>query len=101
VEKHHSTVISKYTGRKRTKAQIDRKYGDGRADYAICNSRGNCIDANYTTDAAARFANGAHGTHFHNNAKLKGRQVLRLKATRKIPANREIFTMYGNEYWGK
>lgn len=46
-------VISKYTGRKHTKNQLDKKYGDGRANYAVCNSWGNCIDASHTTDAAA------------------------------------------------
>lgn len=100
--------IKIYTGQKKTKAQIDGKYGDACADYTICNSQGNCIDANYTTDAAARFVNdaarfvnNAHGTPFQNNAKLKGKQVFRLKATKQIPAHHEIFTSYGKEYWGK
>jgi hypothetical protein len=65
------------------------------ADYTVCNKQGKCIDANRTTDAAARFVNDSHGTSFQNNAKLKGNQMFRLKATKKIPPHREIFTSYG------
>jgi hypothetical protein len=50
-------------------------------------------------DAAARFANDNRGTPFQSNAKMKAQNIFRLKATKKIPPNREIFTSYGNEYW--
>jgi hypothetical protein len=94
-------IISKYTGRKLTKKQLDKKYSEGRADYAVCNNRGRCVDSTYTTDAAARFVNDSRGTSFQNNSKIKGQQMFRLKATKKIPANHEIFTSYGDSYWGK
>ena len=55
-------IISKYTGRHCTRKQIDKKYGNSRADYAICNKQGKCIDANHTTDVAARFANDSRHT---------------------------------------
>ena len=58
--------------RKRTKQQIDRKYGTGVAKYALCNARGCCVDANHTTDAAARFANDARNTPFENNSIIRG-----------------------------
>jgi hypothetical protein len=93
------TLISKYTGRKTNKKELDKKYGDRCADYAICNKRGRCVDSTYTTDAAARFVNDSKGTSFQNNSKIKGNQIFRLKATRTIPANNEIFTSYGREYW--
>ncbi|CAB3985446.1 SET domain-containing [Paramuricea clavata] len=92
-------LISKYTGRKLSKKELDKKYGDDVAKYAVCNKRGRCVDATYTTDAAARFVNDSRGTSFQNNAKIKGNQMFKLKATKKIPANREIFTSYGDEYW--
>jgi hypothetical protein len=92
-------IISKFSGRKRTKAQIDQKYGDGVAKYALCNSKGLCIDANHTTDGAPRFANDSRKTPFQTNAKIKGNTVFRLKATKRIPPNREIFTSYGRNYW--
>jgi hypothetical protein len=75
--------------------KLIKKYGNMRADYTVCNKQGKCIDANRTTDAAARFVNDSHGTSFQNNAKLKGNQMFRLKATKKIPPHREIFTSYG------
>jgi hypothetical protein len=94
-----NTLISKYTGRKLSKKELDQKYGKGRADYAICNQRGRCVDSTYTTDAAARFVNDSKGTSFGNNSKINGKQIFKLKATRAIPANNEIFTSYGREYW--
>lgn len=69
------------------------------AKYALCNQPGICVDANHTTDAAARFANDSRGSPFQNNAKIKGENVFRLKAIKKIPPHREIFTSYGHEYW--
>jgi hypothetical protein len=76
------TLISKYTGRKISKKELDKKYGDGRADYAVCNKRGRCVDATYTMDAAARCVNDSRGTSFQNNSKMKGNQIFKLKATK-------------------
>jgi hypothetical protein len=92
-------IIANFTGRKRTQRQLDRKYGSGVAKYAVCNSKGLCIDANHTTDGAARFVNDPRKTPFQTNAKIRGDTAFRLKATKRIPANREIFTSYGREYW--
>ncbi|CAB3978030.1 SET domain-containing [Paramuricea clavata] len=91
--------ISKFTGRITTKEELDQLYGDVTAKYAVCNRRGKCINSNYTTDGAARFANDARKTPFKNNAQIRGRQILRLKASKKIPPHQEIFTSYGREYW--
>jgi hypothetical protein len=92
-------VISKYTGRRRTRQQIDRKYGNEVAKYALCNKKGMCIDANHTTDAAARFANDARNTPFHNNSVMRGNKMFRLKASQQIRPHSEIFFNYGNDYW--
>ncbi|CAB3978339.1 SET domain-containing [Paramuricea clavata] len=92
-------VISKYTGRRRTREQIDRKYGDKVAKYTICNKKGLCIDANHTTDAAARFANDSRNTRFPYNGRMGGNQMFRLKSSQHIPAHLEIFVDYGREYW--
>ncbi|CAB3982342.1 SET domain-containing [Paramuricea clavata] len=92
-------IISQYTGRKRTRQQIDRKYGDATAQYTICNRRGRCIDANHTTDGAARFVNDARNSRFQNNSRIKGRSAFRLKATSTIQPHQEIFTNYGRDYW--
>ena len=93
-------ILGKFSGRRRTKQQLDQRYGNQVAQYAVCNTQGQCIDSNHTTDGAVRFANDSRGSPFQNNAKIKGRNtIFRLKATKAIPANREIFTSYGREYW--
>ena len=92
--------ISKYTGRRLNKYQIDLKYGDETAEYAICNDN-KCVDSTYTTDAAARFANDARKTKFKNNAILTGKNNFALKAKANIQPHQEVLTSYGKEYWVK
>jgi hypothetical protein len=65
----------------------------------VCNSKGLCIDANHTTDGAPRFANDSRGTPFQTNAKIKGDNIFRVKSTKRIPPNQEIFIPYGRDYW--
>lgn len=92
--------ISTYTGRRLSKSDVDRKYGEDIAEYVICH-RNNCVDANYTTDNAARFANDSRGSAFKDNAFLKGHKNFRLEAKKKIKPNQEILTSYGKGYWTK
>jgi hypothetical protein len=92
--------ISKYTGRRLNRYQIDLKYGDAIAEYAMCNGN-KCIDANHTTDAAARFANDARKTGFRNNAILTGKNKFGLKAKSHIRPHQEVLTSYGDAYWEK
>ena len=92
--------ISKYTGRRLNKYQMDLKYGDKTAEYAICNGN-KCVDATYTTDAAARFANDARKTNFRNNALLMGKNNFGLKAKTNIQPHQEVLTSYGKQYWVK
>ena len=87
-------IISKYTGRRRSKQQIDQKYGNDVAKYVLCNAQGRCVDANHTTDA-----NDARNTPFKNNSIIRGNQMFRLKAKKRILPHREIFTSYGDQYW--
>jgi hypothetical protein len=44
-----------------------------------------------------RYANDSRKTKFKNNAKLRGQWLV--AAGSGIPANREIFTSYGPDYW--
>lgn len=94
-------VLSKYTSRRRSEREINRKYGPGKVEYAICNC-GNCIDTNYTTDDAARFANDPRGSRFIGNADLTGNGRLwcfNLKSKKRIKPGQEILTNYGVDYW--
>lgn len=85
-----------------TKTKLEKKqtkYTPGGAEYPLC-SNGKCIDANFTTDAAARFANDSRNSPLTNNSELHGRNYkYYLKANKKIKPGQEIFTSYGNNYW--
>ena len=94
--------IAPYAGEKRTRAQVSERYGSDTGQYVLCRSDKECFDARKTNASLARFANDARGTEHTNNAKFtpgvpSGTPLLR--ATRPIPAGREIFTSYGREYW--
>lgn len=51
--------ITRYTGQRLTKKQVDKKYpGDQTAQYVLCDdSTGLCVDANITTSGYGRFVN--------------------------------------------
>lgn len=93
------------TGRRMSKRALDRKYGDKLARYSLCNGNtpdSRCVDANHTTDAAGRFANSKRGSRYRSNARFKWNEpgnFFYLKSKRRIPANKEIFVNYGQEYW--
>ena len=96
--------IGKYTGKQITKRQLDKKYPGKNtiASYAIC--RGNkptslCVDAYKTTHGAPRFAN--DGKHSGQATNSKITKNFNLISTKKIPANTEILTSYGKDYWPK
>ena len=94
--------IAPYAGEKRTRAQVSERYGSDTGQYVLCRSDEECFDARKSNASLARFANDARGTQHTNNAKFtpgvpSGTPLLR--ATRPIPAGREIFTSYGREYW--
>jgi len=63
------------------------------------------VDANKSTDGAGRFANAAReGDHHTNNSRLRPdpkNHMAKLVSLRAIPAGKEVFTSYGNAYWGR
>ena len=89
-----------YSGEQLTRAQIDRRYGDETAQYTLCRSNTHCRDARRTDEPGyARWINDSRSTTHRNNVRLTSAYTA--KATRRIPANTEIFASYGREYWGK
>ena len=78
-----------------TKRQIDRKYGEYTAPYALCINKRKCRDAYKTTDCATRYSNDARNKRL-TNAKFVD---FKLKAGKRIKPNEEIFTHYGKGYW--
>ena len=93
--------IADYTGRHLTSSHVIAKYGDGLAEYVICDN-GKCVDSNKTTDKVGRYANDARNSRFKYNSFLAGKNdKFYLKSGKRIRPHQEIFTDYGDEYWEK
>jgi hypothetical protein len=95
--------LADYAGEKLTRAQVGQKYNMRRGEYVVCRNDNECFDGARTNSSFARYANDARGTPFVNNARFTpGRTAPILRATRAIPADREIFVSYrgsGGDYW--
>ncbi|MBL7882939.1 MAG: SET domain-containing protein [Bacteroidia bacterium] len=96
--------IVEYLGEIITEAELDRRAEKDIYGYAFYINKNRCIDAYYTPEAIARYANDAKGLTrikgLNNNAcydiwKNKGW----IKAEKNIKAGSEIFVSYGAEYW--
>jgi SET domain-containing protein len=100
-------VIVEYQGEKMTWAQIMKRYKNDlkEARYVFHITDANCVDAQYTLDALARYANDANGpgknvSGLKNNAEYK---VIKKKpyiiATKNIGPGSEILVDYSGDYW--
>ena len=96
--------IVEYLGEVITEAELDRRAENDIYGYAFYISKRKCIDAYYTPEALARYANDARGLNrikgISNNCSYeiwKNRGWI--KAERNIKAGEEIFVSYGTEYW--
>lgn len=97
--------ITEYKGEIITEKEADRRaeeediYG-----YMFFINKNYCIDAYYTPEEKARYANDAAGLGkvkgLTNNAEYetKGKRCF-IKAKKNIQPNEEIFVSYGKEYW--
>ncbi|HET6226912.1 MAG TPA: SET domain-containing protein [Bacteroidia bacterium] len=96
--------IVEYLGEIITEAELDKRAENDIYGYAFFISKKRCIDAYYTPDAIARFANDAAGL-----TKVKGlknnccysiwKNRGWIETERNIKAGEEIFVSYGKEYW--
>jgi SET domain-containing protein len=96
--------VIEYLGEVITEAELDRRAENDIYGYAFYISKKKCIDAYYTPNELARFANDARGL-----VKIKGiknnccYEIWKnrgwIKAERNIKAGEEIFVSYGAEYW--
>lgn len=99
-------LIVEYKGENMTWDQCLKRYKKNINDavYLFFVSNKNCVDAQYTLDALARYANDANGMvkvkGIKNNSEykvVKGKPYI--IATKNIPANSEIFVDYAGDYW--
>lgn len=96
--------IIEYLGEIVTEAELDRRAEKDIYGYAFYISKKKCIDAYYTPNELARYANDAKGLN-----KIKGitnnccyvvyKSSGWIKAEKNIKAGAEIFVSYGAEYW--
>ncbi|MCC6251601.1 MAG: SET domain-containing protein [Bacteroidia bacterium] len=100
------TVIVEYKGEKITWAEGLKRNENHptQSPYLFYISANNCIDAEYTLDALARYANDAKGhtrvKGISNNADYTIiNKVPYIIATKNIKAGSEIFVSYGKDYW--
>jgi len=96
--------IIEYLGEIITEAELDKRAENDIYGYAFFISKKKCVDAYYTPEALARYANDAAGlvrvTGVKNNCcysiwKNRGW----IEAEKPIKAGEEIFVSYGKEYW--
>ena len=101
-----SQSLGYYTGRRIKNKYLDKYYPKTNlAPYAICESgrkNARCINANFSTDAAPRYANDIMSKSKTNmDIKNVGRRKYRPKAyaIKDIKPNEEIYYFYGPQYW--
>jgi SET domain-containing protein len=99
-------LIVEYQGEKITWAEGLKRneHHEFQSPYLFYISAKNCIDAEYTLDALARYANDAKGhtriKGLNNNAEYAIiKRIPYIMATRNIKAGEEIFVSYGDDYW--
>lgn len=99
-------LIVEYKGENMTWAQCMKRYGKdiSQAKYLYYVTNKNCVDAQYTPEELARYANDAEGFSkkkgLRNNAEyknIKGRPYI--IATKNINPGSEIFVDYSGDYW--
>jgi SET domain-containing protein len=99
-------AIVEYKGEKISWEECEKRNRahSNKAPYLFFISKNNCIDAEYTLDALARYANDAEGfvkvKGLRNNADyniISGKPYI--VATRAIAAGGEILVSYGKDYW--
>jgi SET domain-containing protein len=93
-----------YLGEVVTEAELDRRADKNIFGYAFYISKRKCIDAFYTPNELARYANDAKGLSRVEGVTNNASYVIYnnrgwIIAEKNIKAGEEIFVSYGAEYW--
>jgi len=102
IPRKKNDVIAWYGGERLTKQQLDARYGDDTAPYAIGNTDEDLIDGACNRGPGV-YSN--HETGARQNADLVasdnayGEPIIEIVARKAIPANTEVFVNYGRSYW--
>jgi SET domain-containing protein len=96
--------IVEYLGEIVTEAELNRRADKDIYGYSFYISKKKCIDAYYTPDELARYANDAKGLTkvkgiTNNCAYVIYKNSGWISAEKNIKAGEEIFVSYGAEYW--
>jgi len=96
-----NTNMAQYLGERLTQAQLDRRYGDYTAPYALQHGREGWILDAACRRSMASMANSARGTRRRNNARFSVRRdgTVWIRSTEVIRPGTEILLRYGRDYW--
>ena len=97
-----------YSGQMLTKNQFEHRYPNDDADYVIQLGANRFLDGRSTQNqlysnpplqkpAMGRWINSNAHSHFQRNVKITHNHG-NMKLTKNVPAGRELFTSYGNQY---
>ena len=99
------TSLGLYTGRRIRNKKLDKYPKTNLAPYAICESgrkNARCINANYSTDSAPRYANDIMSKK-RSNMDIKNirkqKYVPKAYAIKDVNPNQEIYYYYRPQYW--
>ena len=102
IARQRNELIGEYSGEELTDAQLQNWYGNDTAPFAF-KARGN-----FNVDPACErcysaYANTARGSNYQNNCTFivshQGGTRVRVRTTKAVPANAELFVAYGANYW--
>ncbi len=96
--------VVEYIGEIITEAELDRRAEKDVYGYSFYINKRKCIDAYYTPNELARYANDALGLRRKKGLKNNSCYVIYrnsgwIKAEKNIKPGEEIFVSYGAEYW--
>ena len=100
--------VIRYSGQMLTKAQFEQRYPLDNADYVIQLGANRFLDGRSTQNqlysnppgkkpTLGRWVNSNAHSHYSRNVKITHNSG-NMKLTKNVPAGRELFTSYGNQY---